>query len=457
MSYVYIKLKGTLSDALYQACTAYTIYFDTGRRLIFSLDDIQSDNMHMFKKTKQSSVLNCPNTFYEQNMKSTSLLSNFPSGKRNTEMVGMFKNKQYFEHHRHHLYNQFEFQINQALVNSTYVYIDDLFINHKTTYTVIIDKLLEENKQVQVVINSNYYDSIKIELDEKYKGIDNLTIVDNISDYDKLCIMVSCKKGGYYTGIELGFWASFFLIYVADSIEIKIIYTEPVIMICGCQKYKKHLILALKRFENTSCKVIGIIGGVSNTEYDETTQILSLNVEDNYENVPKKIYEGIKWIYENYPKTRGIFKTDDDIYFPYLKQLIDTVIRTDNLYMGCFVDRSRSGLINNNRIETRFSDKSIKATHQSAVYCWGAGYWLHNSVLSYIVNSKEDYTNSYLEDVCTGYVLNLAKIYPIKLDILYRELPRHELDSINISTVYKTQQFIPLGYHCNISFLSQDI
>ena len=59
--------------------------------------------------------------------------------------------------------------------------------------------------------------------------------------------------------------------------------------------------------------------------------------------------------------------------------------------------------------------------------------------------------------MCTGYVLNLAKIYPIKLDILYRELPRHELDSINISTVYKTQQFIPLGYHCNISFLSQDI
>lgn len=222
MNYVYIKLNGTLSDALYQACAGYTIYFDTGKKLIVSVDGIHSDNKDIFKKTKQCSILNCPNSFYETNMKSHNLGSEFPFSKRNTELFGMFKNKLYFEHHRDHLYNQFEFKINPSLINNTYVYIDDTFVTKKTSFTSIIDKLLGENKLIQVVIHSYQYDSIKTELYTKYMGNNNIVILDNVSEYEKLCVMISCKQGGYYTGSELGFWASFFLMYAGESIEINV-------------------------------------------------------------------------------------------------------------------------------------------------------------------------------------------------------------------------------------------
>ena len=49
----------------------------------------------------------------------------------------------------------------------------------------------------------------------------NVTIIDNISEYEKLCMMISCREVGYYTGKDLGFWASFFR-DKSNSIEIKI-------------------------------------------------------------------------------------------------------------------------------------------------------------------------------------------------------------------------------------------
>jgi glycosyl transferase family 25 len=383
-------------------------------------------------------------------MKSGNLLSEFPSCKRNIEMFGTFKNKDHFENHRYDLFNQFNFKIYPELDNSTYVYIDYTFLQSQTYFIDILDKLNGENKQVQVVIDSQNYDEIRNELQNRYMDNKNITIVDNISDYDKLCVMVSCKAGGYYTGTELGFWAAFFLLYAGNSIDIhsvqsvqsvqsigsiqsieEKIYTEPIIMICGCQKYKEHLILAIKRFENTSCKVIGLIGGVSQTEYDESTQILSLQVEDDYERLPSKIYEGMNWIHKNYPNCRGIFKTDDDIFYPNFKILIDIITKTNNLYMGCVTESCNSGNITLERMKDRFSDMSISGRHQSAVYCWGAGYWVHNSVLSYIVNAKEYYTKSYIEDICTGYVLNQVNIFPSKLNILFVELPRSELNTIS--------------------------
>jgi hypothetical protein len=65
MSFIYIKLNGTLSDALYQACTGFAVCFHIGKKLAISVDDIYSHNAPMFNKIKQYSVFNCQNSFYE--------------------------------------------------------------------------------------------------------------------------------------------------------------------------------------------------------------------------------------------------------------------------------------------------------------------------------------------------------------------------------------------------------
>ena len=209
MSYTYIKLNGTLSDALYQACSAFGVSFHTGKKLGISIEDIDICNVIIFNKIKKFSILNCPNEFYEEHMSADSLITQIPNCKRNIQMFGAFKNKDHFFEYRKQLYNQYHFEIIPELENSTYVYIDDTFLENNKYFIEILNELLRDNKQVQIVIHSSEYSSIRERLEEIYMDISYITFLDNVSDYEKLCVMISCREGGYSTGKELGFWAEF--------------------------------------------------------------------------------------------------------------------------------------------------------------------------------------------------------------------------------------------------------
>ena len=210
MSYTYIKLQGTLSDALYQASSAFAVSFHKGKKLGISVENISHHNVPMFNKIKQFCTLNCPNEFYEEHMTADSLITQIPNCKRNIQMFGAFKNKDHFFEYRNQLYNQYHFEIIPELENSTYVYIDDTFLENNKYFIELLNELVEDNKQIQLVIHSSEYSSIRERLEEIYKGITHVSFLDNVSDYEKLCIMINCKQGGYSTGKELGFWADFF-------------------------------------------------------------------------------------------------------------------------------------------------------------------------------------------------------------------------------------------------------
>ena len=63
--------------------------------------------------------------------------------------------------------------------------------------------------------------------------------------------------------------------------------TEPILLICGCQKYKSSLENAIIRFTDPAYRVIGILGNKdAPTQLNDS--ILSLQVEDTYEALPKK-------------------------------------------------------------------------------------------------------------------------------------------------------------------------
>lgn len=225
MGFLYIKPWGRLSDTLYQICTAFTAALHTGKKLVISMEYINISYAPMFNKIKQYSALNCPNGFYEEKMTDASLISQLPSTKKNIEMFGTFKNKEHFQHNRIDLYNQYNIEIDPSLENSTYVYIDDSFLQKNTTFIGILDELLiKEDRRVQVVIDSSDNDAIRNQLQDRYINNDNLTIVGNATDYNKLCVMVSCKGGGYYTGTELGYWA-YFLNYT-ESLRVEDVILE---------------------------------------------------------------------------------------------------------------------------------------------------------------------------------------------------------------------------------------
>jgi len=196
----------------------------------------------------------------------------------------------------------------------------------------------------------------------------------------------------------------------------------PILLICGCQKYKASLLTAITRMKHDAYTIIGIVGTSEPTSFDGT--ILSLCVEDTYEFLPKKIHTAFTWIHANYTETCGIFKTDDDIFFGDQNHLAHEILHhCKTPYWGVITHSVGGGDVPIGRIMNSCEDKSIRATYQRANYCWGLGYWISRDAIP-IVCASEEYKKSFLEDVCMGYVMNAAGFQPYRVDIAYREVPR---------------------------------
>ncbi len=173
-------------------------------------------------------------------------------------------------------------------------------------------------------------------------------------------------------------------------------------------------------------RIVGVMGGgLEEAEWNEQERIVTLPVSDKYEDLPSKIHAAVSWIYKQWPKTIGIWKTDDDIVYQSMEHVALAVAANKaQPFWGLVTDMCREGVINPNRIAFRFDDKSLTPMHQKAIYCWGHGYWLSAGAIPVVVAAEEEYKKSYLEDVCTGYVLNQKKILPQRIAIPYKELPR---------------------------------
>ena len=203
---------------------------------------------------------------------------------------------------------------------------------------------------------------------------------------------------------------------------------KPVLLICGCRKYEKWLHAAIKRMTRDEWEVIGIRGSASKRDepasFDESTRILTLPCIDTYEALPTKLHAAYCWVWANRPGLPGIFKTDEDIMFD-LPLLALAVSRNTALpYWGVTASICKEGPVPVDRVKGRFADKTLRPSHQAAVYSFGAGYWLSAEVLPTICAAGDEYANSMLEDVCTGYILNKGGWGPKKYKIRFTEVPR---------------------------------
>jgi hypothetical protein len=196
---------------------------------------------------------------------------------------------------------------------------------------------------------------------------------------------------------------------------------NPVLLICGCRKYEEYLHAAIRRMTRPEWTVIGILGGGAVTGFDEVTRVLTLAVPDTYETLPTKIHAACTWIYENHPGIPGIFKTDDDMLFDIPALVAAVATHAAKPYWGIVKGMCHAAPVNPLRIAHRFVDTTLKPSHQSAIYCYGGGYWLSAAVLPIVVAAASTYASSSLEDVCTGFVLNSAKIFPDKIAVPSQE------------------------------------
>lgn len=202
--------------------------------------------------------------------------------------------------------------------------------------------------------------------------------------------------------------------------------TRPILLICGCQKYRPYLVAALIRYTRPEWRCIGIVGDPTLKEPILKGNILTLPTPDTYEALPTKLHATFKWIATTFPASPGIFKTDDDIIMNDLSALVCQVLTYTALpYWGLRVGHCSEGAIAEERIADRFTDTSLRPRHQAAQrYAFGGGYWIGRDALPILIAAEETYRTSVLEDVCTGSILNAAGIEPPRMFLPHFEAPR---------------------------------
>lgn len=207
----------------------------------------------------------------------------------------------------------------------------------------------------------------------------------------------------------------------------------PVLLVCGCRVHESYLRAALERFHRPDAwRTIGIIGDPTSTvpTYDDVSRILTLPVADTYAALPTKIHAALSWIALNWPDVPGVFKTDDDIVISDISGLVTEIkayIENGTPYGGLAVSNCTRGIVTADRIRTDDQQRNkCYGYYQTANYCYGAGYWLSNEAIREAVASADDYTSSFLEDVCMGFVMNRAGWRPVRMTTTYKEAPRNE-------------------------------
>jgi hypothetical protein len=194
--------------------------------------------------------------------------------------------------------------------------------------------------------------------------------------------------------------------------------SKPILLICGCTKYKQSLLSAIRRMEQPGYRIIGIVGNPElETSFDETTHVLTLKIEDTYEALPFKLQAAFTWIYDHFPDSPGIFKTDDDIYFKNYSILANKITKYKDIPYWCIKkDSCIKHSMHRKTIKKRYNNKILHINIPTSTYCWGAGYWISRKSMNYII--KSDKLNYGPEDVFFGNILNKHKIIPdsIKID-----------------------------------------
>jgi glycosyltransferase involved in cell wall biosynthesis len=201
------------------------------------------------------------------------------------------------------------------------------------------------------------------------------------------------------------------------------------IIILSCKKRLHKAIQKLNQFKesniNAICKIF--VGDVNIEKSYEKNNIVYLNIPDNYESLPLKVYRSMSWFLDNH-NIDYIFKTDDDIVIDFnkLSELFENNISNKILYCGNvavfkpFYDTNHF-----DKTEDKKFNNEKGFINYYGFYCSGGGYFVHTTILK---NCLEKYINLYFskkilaEDLLMGIVVNELNILPIHIDYFNKKI-----------------------------------
>ena len=193
------------------------------------------------------------------------------------------------------------------------------------------------------------------------------------------------------------------------------------IMITSCQKYNhkldfhRNFIKKHKSILNQhNVEMIIIMGGQPDPNISD---VVFLDAPDDYKNLPKKVYEGFRYIYENKPDVEAIVKIDDDVHISpcaIINLRHVSWIPYWGLQLGhIFVDNTVFPVYH------RFDDPNVEVIPlKKCIHPIGHVYSLNKHAIELLLKHKKEMYYGYHEDAMVGKILNDYNIFPVKIEKL---------------------------------------
>ena len=191
--------------------------------------------------------------------------------------------------------------------------------------------------------------------------------------------------------------------------------SECFMMILNCEKFKNR-----KLNQNLNGCIFEYKYFIGNPNLDAPkieNDTVYLNCRDDYESLIEKVQHGIKWIIDNYPNVKYIFKTDDDVNYNFKNlELIYQNIADKNIqYAGLVVNKFpeistfHKGKCSNDNLD------NVSYQLERCYYCAGPAYFVSKESAKIMIE-ESDFKTIY-EDYEFGYLLNRKGIYPTNIKI----------------------------------------
>lgn len=187
-----------------------------------------------------------------------------------------------------------------------------------------------------------------------------------------------------------------------------------ILLIMNCKKYRSKALSQKETWIKNLPQGLPYYHVIGDTEldddykFDNEERILYVNVEDDYNSLPKKVIRAYEAVYIEY-KFKYIFKTDDDQdvvsmnLFTILPQILDNSMNYNVYhYGGNIIEVKQPYLSEYYRIHPELPERLVV---RATTYCNGRFYFLSRSAVKYLLSKKDKISNEYLEDYAIGYYL----------------------------------------------------
>tara|TARA_Y100000591_G_scaffold306133_1_gene304279 strand:- start:9596 stop:12895 length:3300 start_codon:yes stop_codon:yes gene_type:complete len=314
-----------------------------------------------------------------------------------------------------------------------------------------IDFINELKDYTNMKLNTIFYckKDFDFQLLELHKGdlylyVDNINQFDRIINKSRIKIFLCNNINIFYILKSKVKNVELIKSNTVNTNKIKIIDDKKIIFLINCslkEQYKDRYIQLYEKLQNFKYDYLILINKKGSNEIKDN--ILYIDIDDHYENLSKKIYEGIKYIYNN-TDYNYIYKVDDD-FFNY------NINITDEIYCDYYSNH----VINSLNREYHFGkcfDKELNYLTYGGEFLrnyagGGYGYVISRKSMFYIINNKDYIYNEIYEDKAIGDVLYKNNI---KLTQNTQTLIKYNNNKMIIKTHNVNYKCAVIMYHKNI-------